>query len=148
MVPRVDIMACDVDAGREELVCKARESGARFLPVYEGDLDRVLGVLELKDAYLYPERGIRELVRAITAVPPSKTLDELLPMFWEEGSQAALVVDEYGGTHGFVTMDQILDELVGDEELSEEPVRQPDERTYLLSGRLGIREWPRSFPRT
>ncbi|MCY2964592.1 MAG: hemolysin family protein, partial [Planctomycetota bacterium] len=118
MKPRVDIDAVDVETPADELLGTISMAGFTRLPVYEGDLDHIIGFVHLKDVlrqhYLGWKLDLRKLVRKAMLVPDTMRLDQLLVKFQEERNQLAVVVDEYGATRGMVTVDDVLEELVGE----------------------------------
>jgi CBS domain containing-hemolysin-like protein len=150
ITPRVEIIACDVRTPTAEainLFCLSRHSK---VVVYDGRLDNVCGVVYAKTALLNPEKPLRELVRKVRYVPEMKTVESLLREFRSERIQFALVVDEYGGLAGLVTLEDCLEEIVGEiEEERAEPEGMSVERLgpaeYLLAGDLSIRSWADLF---
>jgi putative hemolysin len=119
MVPRIDICSVPHDATVESVVTAAMESGHSRLPVYEGTLDTIVGVVHVKDLLpllLAGERNgpISGVLRQPYFVPEGKKLDELLQEFRRHKSQLAIVVDEFGGTAGLVTVEDVLEEIVGE----------------------------------
>ncbi|MDZ4159278.1 MAG: hemolysin family protein, partial [Anaerolineaceae bacterium] len=148
MVPRIDVTALDVNASLEEAVKGALHSGHSRLPVYEDNIDNIIGVLYAKDLLLVQmekESGnsIRSLLRPAYFVPEAKKVDELLREMQARGVHMSIVVDEYGGMAGLVTLEDIVEEIVGeirDEyDESEELLWQqenPDE--YLFLGRIDL----------
>ena len=117
MRPRVDIDALDVETPPEEIVGAVAIAGFSRVPVYEGDLDDILGFIYIKDLLLelHMRRPLelRRLLRPALLVPKSLQLDRLVKMFQRERTQMAIVVDEYGGTVGLVTLEDVLEKLVG-----------------------------------
>ncbi|MDQ1646047.1 MAG: magnesium and cobalt exporter, family [Cryptosporangiaceae bacterium] len=119
MTPRVDVVALDAEATVADLLRLARESGHSRFPVYLDNLDQVIGVSGVLDAFAVPE-SLREatLVRAIAQepvlVPESLDLDTVLDRLQEARTELAVVVDEYGGTDGIVTTEDLAEELVGE----------------------------------
>ncbi|MEW6356253.1 MAG: hemolysin family protein [Planctomycetota bacterium] len=145
MTPRVDMTLFDLSDGREKLrrlVCKTRHSR---VPVYEERIDNIIGVIHSKDIFLKPDADLASLIRPIRAVPESQTIESLLREFREEKKQLAIVVDEYGGVEGMVTLEDILEEIVG--EIGDEfdktkiPARLTEDGDYLLAGDLNLRQW-------
>ena len=146
MTPRTDVVAIDSAAPWREIIESVRESERSRVPVYEESLDRIVGVLYAKDllaiAHGVAERPVRvtEILWDATFVPEAKKIDDLLRQFQNEQIHMAVVVDEYGGTAGIVTLEDILEELVGeiqDEYDTEEPLVVPLEHGVLrLDGRL------------
>ncbi|MES2774886.1 MAG: hemolysin family protein [Bacteroidota bacterium] len=118
MVPRTEVVAIDVNNFTEAVLEKLIEEGYSRIPCYENTLDNVLGVAYLKDLLLKNRTGepivIRELMRPVMVVLSSQTLGPLLKKFQLKHQQLAVVVDEYGGTKGIVTMEDILEEIVGE----------------------------------
>ena len=149
MRPRIDIDAVDIETPAEEVVGAVAMSGFSRLPVYDGDLDHVLGFVYNKDIfqqhYLGRKIELRRLLHAPLFVPESLTLDRLLLMFQERRTQLAIVLDEFGGTSGMVTFEDILEELVGeihDEHRRDEEQRviRRDENSWLVDGKLPVHE--------
>lgn len=149
MVPRVDIVAYDIDQPIEGLVDLFRTTGLIKLPVYRGDLDQTLGLIYAKDLLMGPPRALEELIRPVLYVPEAATVDKLLDQFRRRRCQVALAVDEYGGTAGLVTLEDALEEIVGDidapDEEPTEPIRMVGPGTYVLDGDLPIHEWSDVF---
>jgi putative hemolysin len=150
MVPRVDLVAFDVDGDRGELEGLYRSTHLRKIPAYEGDLDGVLGVLHRKSVLLNPEAPLRELVRRVTFVPEAARAEKLLDHFRRTRSQLTIVVDEYGGTAGLVTLEDVLEEIVGDipdsEGVEASPPAEPvGDGEYVIDGALAIHEWADAF---
>ena len=123
MTPRIDLVTVPADATIDEIFRVARESGHSRLPVHETDVDHVIGVVHVKDILIAEEADVagktaRELSRPMPVVPESRDLDQLLNDMRADRSHLALVIDEYGGTAGVLTLEDILEELVG--EISDE----------------------------
>lgn len=119
MTPRVKIETLDQDETIADLIAAANRTGFSRFPVIDGDLDNTLGVVHVKQAFLHPVRDRRHIVlRAIAhpvpIVPASLDGDAVLERVRADGMQVALVVDEYGGTAGLVTMEDIIEEILGD----------------------------------
>lgn len=146
MTPRTDVVAIEVSAPWEEIIATVRENERSRVPVYEESLDRIIGVLYAKDLLAIahgvaePPARLAELLWEVTFVPEAKKIDDLLRQFQREQIHMAVVIDEYGGTAGIVTLEDILEELVGeiqDEYDAEEPLVMPLEHGVLrLDGRL------------
>jgi len=148
MVPRVDILGIDVATPWSEVVDRLRSAEHARLPVYAETLDEIRGVMYAKDVLLAvfegtePDGGWQALVRPATFVPTTKALNVLLAEFRASRTHIAIVVDEYGGTAGLVTIDNILEEIVGDirdEHDVEEPIgiRHEDGR-WWVAGRASL----------
>ena len=119
MAPRLDVVAVDSNATLEEAAEQMAQSGHSRLPVYEETMDHVVGIVHSRDLLaLLAQRksgiSLRELWRPAFFIPESKRLDDLLEELQEKGVQMAIVVDEYGGTEGLVTMEDLLEEIVGE----------------------------------
>ena len=120
-IPKVDITAVPATIGRDELAEVFREHGFSRLPVYKGSLDHPLGVVTLKDFALTYGFGtgngkfnLRKLIRPLLFAPPSMPLTVLLQKMQSERTHMALVIDEYGGVDGLVTIEDLLETVVGD----------------------------------
>ena len=119
MVPRTEIIAIDAEAPVEELIELIAEHPLSKFPVYEGDLDHVLGIAHVKDLLRVPlearrTSAVRSLVRDAMFVPATLKLDALLQQFRARHHHLAIVLDEYGGTAGLVTLDDLMEEIVGE----------------------------------
>lgn len=119
MKPRVDVVAIDIDSTNEEVIRIASECGFSRLPVYQEDLDDIKGFLYIKDMLPYiVDRNApfnwKEHIREAYYVPESKKINDLLEEFRNKKMHLAVVVDEYGGTDGIVTLEDILEEIVGE----------------------------------
>jgi CBS domain containing-hemolysin-like protein len=140
MVPRTQVFALDLNDLNESVLDKIIEESYSRIPCYEDSLDNTIGVVYLKDILLSTRKSeplnIRSLMRAIHIVPETKHIGELLNEFQVKHEQMALVVNEYGGTEGIITMEDILEELVGeiqDEFDNEIPfVEKTDEKCYQV----------------
>jgi putative hemolysin len=150
MVPRVDMVAYDVDAPPTGLIELCARTRRRKIPVYEKDVDHVLGVVHAK-RLLLPSTPppLRELVAKVPFVPEAANVERLLLQFRVTRTQMAIVVDEYGGTAGLVTLEDVLKEIVGDmPDVRGAPgpaVQRLSECEYLLEGDLAIHEWEDAF---
>ncbi len=117
MVPRIDIKAIPADACYAEVQALVSETGHSRLPVYDGDLDHIIGIMHVKDLLRRSEgeeMPIRELMRKALFVPETKMIDDLLREFQHARLHMAIVVDEYGGTSGMVTLEDLVEEIVGE----------------------------------
>ncbi len=141
MRPRTEIVACDINATKEELYNIFIDSGYSKIPIYEGSLDTIRGVVYLGD--LFTEfNHITEIMKPTKFYPETKQSIELLKEFISENISIAIIVDEYGGTSGLVTTEDLIEELLGeikDEyDVDENICRKIAENTFLISGRVEI----------
>ena len=121
MTSRVNFVAVSLEESLQDVLAKIRENSLSRMPLYDGDLDNIQGVLYAKDVLPYlnsdeeePSLNWKTVSRKALFIPATKKLDDLLRDFQQEKTHIAIVVDEYGGTEGIVTMDDILEEIVGD----------------------------------
>lgn len=149
MIPRADVIAFDLAQPREALVEQVHRRRLRMVPVYRQDIDHLCGVISVRELFLYQGRSPEQLVRPALFVPELATIDHLLSTFRERGERLAIVVDEYGGTAGLVTLRDVVEEIVGDlyeaTERRAEPVRKVADDEYLVSGGFPIRDWAEFF---
>jgi putative hemolysin len=153
MIPRIGIRAVDVNEPIDEILDMIVRAGHSRVPVYEDNLDNIVGILYAKDLLPYLKgngRGngqidIRSLVRPPVYVPESKAVDELLHEMQAAKRHLAIVVDEYGGTAGLITMEDLVEEIVGEiqdeydvEESLVEPIDADDQVAYRLDGRVSM----------
>ena len=150
MTPRTDVRGVDVATPPERLLAEIRSHLHSRVPVYEGNLDNVVGILSTKDLLPYyaglpADFTIRPLLAAPYFVPQTKRGDALLREFQAKKLRTAIVVDEYGGTAGLVTLEDILEEVVGeirDEFDPEERLAQRvDDRTYRVAAKMPIADF-------
>jgi CBS domain containing-hemolysin-like protein len=141
MIPRTEIEAVNCLSTMDQLREKFIETRLSRILVYENSIDNIIGYFELKDIFKSPA-DIRSSLRKLAIVPETMPANKLLKLFVDEKKNIALVVDEFGGTSGMVTMEDVLEEIVGDIEDEHdvndltEKIAGPDE--YILSGRLEI----------
>ncbi|HYB43592.1 MAG TPA: hemolysin family protein [Candidatus Methylomirabilis sp.] len=149
MVPRPDMFCLDVTTPPAELLERLREQLHSRVPVFEDNIDQIIGVLYTKDLLphlrgLPPGFDLRTSLHPPYFVPESKRADSLLREFQAKKIHLAIVVDEYGGTAGLVTLEDLLEELVGEirDEFDEEErlIHKLDPRTFRVSGKLSIDE--------
>ena len=146
MVPRTSIAAIEVTSSRSALVNLLVEGGYSRIPVYEDSLDNIIGVVHAKDLITLMEHRdliiLRDLLRPAFFVPETKPIDDLLREFQRRKVHIAMVVDEFGSTAGLVTMEDVLEELVGeiqDEHDSENhDIEKVSDQTYIINAALSI----------
>lgn len=147
MVPRTDLVCLHADASLDDAVKVANKSGFSRLPIYEGNKDNMIGVLYAKDllrVLAEHENGatVRSLMRPAVFIPETNTLDDVLTELQDKQVHLAIVVDEYGGTSGIVTMEDLLEEIVGeifDEyDRSREAIRTINEDTAVIDARVHV----------
>jgi putative hemolysin len=132
MRPRIDVDALDIETPQSEIIGAIAMAGYSRLPVYEGSLDHIIGYVSIKDALRHTWMGwpieLRKMLHRPIFVPETMPLDRLLELFQKERNQLAIVLDEYGGTEGLVTLEDVLEELVG--EIHDEH-RQADAQAFV-----------------
>lgn len=148
MTPRTEIVGIPLNATPEEILAIHEEWEYSRYIVYDGDLDHIVGHIEINDLLKRP-KNIKEILRIIQVVPESMPAHKLLRYFYETGERIFLVIDEYGGTAGIVTLEDLVEEIFGEllDEYDEENLimQQIDEKTYLFSGRVEIDEINQKF---
>ncbi|WP_426063063.1 gliding motility-associated protein GldE [Flavobacterium sp. DSP2-3-1] len=150
MSPRIDIFALEIDESFSVICPKIIEKGFSRIPVYRDNIDQIEGVLYVKD--LLPHINTNEfdwksLLREPFFVPENKKLDNLLKDFQSMKSHLAIVVDEYGGTSGLVSLEDVIEEIVGDisDEFDDENINfsQIDDKNYLFEGKINLKDFYR-----
>ncbi|MFN3752501.1 gliding motility-associated protein GldE [Flavobacterium sp.] len=150
MSPRIDIFALEIDETFAEIYTKIVDKGYSRIPVYRESIDHIEGILFVKD--LIPHIHKKEfdwnsLMREPFFVPENKKLDDLLKDFQRMKSHLAIVVDEYGGTSGLVSLEDVIEEIVGDisDEFDDENINfsQIDEKNYLFEGKINLKDFYR-----
>lgn len=149
MTPRVEITACPMEASSGEVKKILEKVHRTKVPVYEKSLDHIVGVLATKDFLLSREENWRKLVRSAYFIPESKKIGELLSEFQRSQESLAIVVDEFGGTAGLVTREDILEEVVGeirDEyDIEEDPFHQIETNALRVNGRVSLKDLKEKF---
>lgn len=149
MVPRVALVTAEVDMSLSDVAAIMVDSGHSRVPVYRGTIDDVVGIAHARDllqSIASPEQKVElaDIVRPPMFIPDSKPLDELLQEFQERRVTLALVVDEYGGTEGVVTIEDLLEEIVGEIEdefgTEEPPITRVNEHEVVMDGRVTLDE--------
>lgn len=145
---RMDVSAIDISLSFEDLLKKVEDWGYSRLPVYDDTFDDIKGILYIKDLVPYihepDHHDWRNLIRPPFFVPEFKKIDDLLNDFQDKRTHMAIVVDEYGGTQGIVTMEDVLEEIFGEikDEFDEEEQNysQIDEHTFLFEGKISLND--------
>lgn len=153
MRSRMDIIAIENNISYHELMDVINKEGISRIPVYEEDIDKIKGILYVKDLLPFIEKDEQfkwqDLLRPAYFVPESKMIDDLLKDFQEKRVHIAIVVDEYGGTSGLLTMEDVLEEIVGEisDEFDEEdePFQKIAEDIYDFEGRTSINDMCKVF---
>jgi CBS domain containing-hemolysin-like protein len=156
MVPRTEIVGVERHTPLDRVISLVLDSGHSRFPVYEGTIDNIVGILLAKDLLSFwqtpePERDLAKVLRPAYFIPESKKISDLLRDLVERKTQIAVVIDEYGGTAGLITLEDILEEIVGeiyDEYDRLEPRLVPQEDgSVLVDARLDVEELMDYFDR-
>jgi putative hemolysin len=151
MVPLVRVVAASTDLSQAETIELVRREGFSRLPVYEGQILNIVGVVHVFDLLEAPDlsRPVSEIMRPVSYFAESTPLDEILVAFQRTGENMAVVVDEYGGAAGIITVEDLLEEVVGEIEdeydVREEVARIIDSRTLAVSARADVTELNERF---
>lgn len=150
MVPRVDIFALSEDTPFSKVLSEIVKIGYSRIPVYRENLDNITGVIYIKDLLPYIEKTNFEwtkVMRKAFFVPENKKLDDLLSEFQEKKIHLAVVVDEYGGTCGIITLEDIMEEIVGsiNDEFDDDDVTYSkiNDHTYIFEGKTVLKDFYR-----
>ncbi|MFH1897698.1 MAG: hemolysin family protein [Candidatus Desantisbacteria bacterium] len=147
MTPRIDMICLPAEADMNEILTVFSQHHYSRIPVYDETIDNIIGILYIKDLLNFWGKSdvwisAVELIRFPYFIPATKRVDDLLEEFQNKTIQRAIVVDEYGGIDGLVTMEDVLEEIVGeihDEyETIDSPIKQKDKNTFLIDGYAGI----------
>lgn len=154
MTPRTDMICVPIDTPLDELNKIATENQYTRYPVYEGDIDHITGLVHVKDLFMLSLKNetcpIKKIQRKIPLVPETITLDKLVIMFKKQRAQMAVVVDEFGGTSGIITLEDVLEEIFGDvqDEFDideEQDIKEIGEDRYIASGTMRLDELAKFF---
>ena len=153
MSPRIDIFAIEISDSFETIYPQIIEKGYSRIPVYKDNIDQIVGVLFVKDLLPYIHTldfDWKLLLREPFFIPENKKLDDLLKDFQGMKSHLAIVVDEYGGTSGLVSLEDVIEEIVGDisDEFDDENINysQIDSKNFLLEGKINLKDFYRIVP--
>lgn len=148
MTPRTDMMCISVDATLDEIIDLTVNERFSRIPVYEGNIDKIIGILNVKDlfnVFKYNSQGdfsVRDYLRKALFIPENQKTDIALRTLQAKRTEMAIIIDEYGGTAGLITTEDLVEEIVGnildeyDEE--EKDIEKIDDNTYIVSGQLSI----------
>lgn len=154
MIPRTDMLCIPNDITYDDLTKLALENQYTRYPVYEENIDKILGFIHVKDLYSLSMNkenfSIEKLIRPLMLVPETMTLDNLIIQFKKEHAQVAVVIDEFGGTAGLITLEDVLEEIIGDvqdefDEEEEADIREISENTYIANAMMRIDELAEFF---
>ena len=147
MSPRIDIFALEVNDSFSDIIKKITKSGFSRIPVYEDSLDKIVGLLYVKDLLSHLDKKTfkwKSLIRKPLFVPENKKLDDLLKEFQEKKVHLAIVVDEYGGTSGIISLEDIIEEIVGDisDEFDDDDLiySKLDDFNYVFEGKTSLND--------
>jgi putative hemolysin len=148
MRPRIDIFALSVDQKYTEIMEEIVENGYSRIPVYKDNIDKIQGILYVKDLLPYIDRKQFDwttLLREPFFVPENKKLDDLMAEFQEKKVHLAVVVDEYGGTSGLISLEDIIEEIVGDisDEFDDEDLKYSklDDHNFVFEGKTALKDF-------
>jgi putative hemolysin len=143
LTARIDLKGIDAKFSKEEVLTHIQEHKHSKFPVYEGSLDNIIGIIYAKDIFLNPDDEIVSFLHNPLFVPESKKIDDILKLFVETNERIAIVLDEYGGTAGLITFEDIVEEIFGeiyDEfESPQEPVEQISQHVWKVLGKTAIK---------
>jgi CBS domain containing-hemolysin-like protein len=149
MVPRTEIVAVEKNTDLEDIHKIFVSSGYSKLPVYDETIDNIIGVIFAYDLFKRPE-NLDEIIRPVKMIPFTKRSKDLMADFRLSHISVAIVLDEYGGTSGLVTIEDLIEEVVGDIEdeydVSEEIMKKLNENTFVLSGSVELEDLSESYP--
>ena len=149
MQPRIEIVAIDIATDFHQLIELVNKSGHSRFPAYKDTIDNIEGVLHVKDLLSYLDKDKhfdwQPLLHKSFFVPENKKIDALLLELQKKGVQMAIVVDEYGGTSGLITMEDIVEEIIGDIvdefDRARPPYRQLDAHTFIFEGKVSLHDF-------
>jgi len=155
MVPKVDMVAVDAFSCMDDIVEAINKHGCSRIPVYEGSMDNVIGIVSAKDVLRYwnkahVHKDIRDLMHKPYFVPEGKRLTDLLDTFRKNRSKMAIIIDEYGNVDGLVTIGDIMEEIVGDihdedAKMQESDIVKVSDGVYRVSTKMPCDEFSEAF---
>lgn len=146
MIPRIDVTSIEINSNIQEIIKLINEKGYSRLPVYDKNIDNIVGILHTKDIFKYFNKesnfDIQKLIRVPIFVPESKMINDLLLEFRERKNHLAIVVDEYGGMAGIVCLEDIIEKIVGEiqDEFDNEvdDIQKIDDNIFLVNPRISL----------
>ena len=147
MRPRVDMITCAATDSAEKVRRLMAENNLTKIPVYTKQPDNIIGYLHQRNLLLTPDMPVAKLLKKVNFVPEQKSVESLLEFFRKSETDMAVVVDEYGGIAGAVSVEDIVEELIGPIELAgpAEPIEQTGPLQYRLAANLAIHDWAQAF---
>jgi CBS domain containing-hemolysin-like protein len=154
IIPRTEIIALTIDARIDEVIDLVRKHGHTRMPVYDGSIDNIVGILNVKDLLQFwsassEEMPIRTILRKAYYIPETKNIHLLLHELKERKSHMAIVIDEYGGTTGLVTLEDLIEEIVGEihdeHDIEEDAFTAMPDGTVIVDSRVEIEEFEAYF---
>lgn len=147
MRPRVDMVSCLDSEELSQIQKRMTDNKLTKIPVHTDEIDKITGILHLRDIMLSPNASVEKLLKDVNFIPEQKTVESLLEFFRASKTDTAIVVDEYGGIAGSVSLEDIVEEIVGPLEADEDqqPVEQIGPMRYRLDGNLSIHDWANVF---
>ncbi|MCF7869925.1 MAG: hemolysin family protein [Candidatus Omnitrophica bacterium] len=143
LTARIDIKGIEIDSSQEEVLALLRKAKHSKLPVYQESLDNIKGVIYAKDIFLNPKENWINFLKEPIFIPESKKIDDILKLFLKEKTTIAIVLDEYGGTEGMITLEDVVEEIFGeiyDEfETVQEPVTKISKNSWRIYGKTPIK---------
>ncbi len=154
MIPRTEMVAIKIESSIQEILEVTERYGHTRIPVYSGDPDNIIGILNVKDLLRFWSKDINEkdilsILRKPYYIPETKNTQMLLHELKQNKYHMAIVIDEYGGTSGLVTLEDLIEEIVGEihdeHDSPEEPIKELSDGYYLIDGRTEIEDIERHF---
>jgi len=156
MIPRTEMVAIELADDNDEMVKEILQTGHTLVPVYKDSLDNIIGIIHIKDLMraMFEKKAvvIKSLIRPVYFVPETKLISEIMKEMQKRGERISIVTDEYGGTEGVLTLEDILSEIVGDiapdgKNVSDEYSKLPD-GNYLVLGSIAVEDFNEVFDAT
>jgi CBS domain containing-hemolysin-like protein len=156
MVPRIDMVCISKDASIDELVDLAVEKGHSRIPVYEESIDDIIGLIYVKDLLQLLQKGkenltLEDLIKPIYFIPESKQINKLLKEMQNRREHMAVILDEYGGTSGLITIEDLLEEIVGDIQdefdLEDKQINLINNKEILVDARVDLDDLNEILPK-